>query len=166
MGAQSSCSLVVLHYTVIVEDFSTAFTVAEIKQTIFMLFQIDERLHLYPFRTVWESVHIDLKKKKKHIHDNNITLSISFTWKQAEDQRWGTADEDKALHFLACLTLPVCLPAWLPVCLPAWLTCSLGGFLPVRENVESGWGGCGSTPQIPLWSGFRFKCLWWGLETH
>lgn len=69
MGAQSSCGLVVLHYTVIVEDFSTAFTVAEIKQS------------LWSFRFN----HTDLKKKKI-IHDNNITLSISFTWKQTNDE--------------------------------------------------------------------------------
>lgn len=49
MGAQSSCGLVVLHYTVIVEDFSTAFTVAEIKKS------------LWSFRFI----HTDFKKKKK-----------------------------------------------------------------------------------------------------
>lgn len=82
MGAQSSCSLVVLHYTVIVEDFSTAFTVTENKQ-----FLQSFRLMAAFISTLFgqcESIHNDLKKI---IHDNNITLSISFTVKQAEDQR-------------------------------------------------------------------------------
>lgn len=54
MGAEGSCSLVVLHHTVIVEDVSTAFTVAEIKTT-FTLFQSDDGLYLNSF---WTSLFI------------------------------------------------------------------------------------------------------------
>lgn len=69
MGAQSSCRLVVLHHTVVVQDFSTAFTVAEVKQS------------LTSFR---------ITKTFKFTHlvqcHNNIIPSINLMGKQARGQ--------------------------------------------------------------------------------
>lgn len=98
MGAQSSCRLVVLHHTVVVQDFSTAFTVAEVKQSL-ASFRIMKAFNF----THWVQCH------------NYIIPSINLMGKQAEGQWWGRAEEGSALHSLDCSSLP------------AWLTCRLGG---------------------------------------
>lgn len=146
MGTQSSCSLVVLHHTVIVEDFSTAFTVAENKQS----------LQSFTMTIAFNSTLLGGCESLPMLIQqyNPINLLHMKGWGPTmRNSRWGLSSSFPGQFNPACLAD-----------LQSWKVST--GHGKCGKRLRRLWIHTSDSTQ----STFKFQvsaiCLWWGSETH